>query len=136
MSMAQRSVVFGLPRIGVVKRTIFQQACQLVVQSGTRGFMYWMVVWSLFLLGLLGSFTSRVLGLVAGMLVVGVGRGSALLRTGMALRGAGCTAAGTWRAGAGMGVWSLWGVRTISLRFAAFALSLGRSRPRWLGTRM
>jgi hypothetical protein len=34
--------------------------------------MYWTVVWSLFLLGLLGSFTSRVLGLVAGMLDVGV----------------------------------------------------------------
>src|SRR5260221_13468939 len=54
----------------------------------------------------------------------------------MVLRGAGCTAAGTWRAGAGMGFWSLWGERTIRLRFAASALSLGRSRPRWLGTRV
>src|ERR1700758_226231 len=100
------------------------------------GFMYWMVVWSLYLLGLLGSFTLRVLGLVGGMLGAGVGRGSALLRTGLALRGAGCTAAGTWRAGAGMGFWSLWGVRTIRVRVAVSALSLGRSRPRWLGTRV
>src|SRR5262249_61722318 len=53
----------------------------------------------------------------------------------MVLRAAGCTAAGTWRAGAPMGFWSLWGVRTIRLRYAASALSLGRSRPRWLGTR-
>src|SRR5262249_3499824 len=42
---------------------------------------------------------------------------------------------GTWRAGAGMGFWSLWGARTIRLRCAVFALSLGRSRQRWLGTR-
>src|SRR5712691_1534604 len=98
--------------------------------------MYWTVVWSLYLLVLLGSCTLRVLGLGAGMLGVGVCRGSALLRTGLALRGAGCTAAGTWRAGAGMGFWSLWGERTIRLRFAASALSLGRSRPRWLGTRV
>src|SRR6266545_4350417 len=51
----------------------------------------------------------------------------------MGLRGAGCTAAGTWRAGAGMGFWSLWGVRTIRLRFAASALSRGRSRQRCCG---
>ena len=44
------------------------RASRLGVRSGTRGFMYWMVVWSLFLLGLLGSFTLRGLGLVAGML--------------------------------------------------------------------
>src|SRR5262249_3860908 len=135
MSMAQRNVVFGLPRIGVIKRTMFPQACQLVAPSGTRGFMYWMVVWSLFLLGLLGSFTLRGLGLGGGMLGVAVWRGGGLLRAALALRGAGCTAAGTWRAGAGMGFWSLWGVRTIRLRFAVSALSLGRSRPRWLGTR-
>src|SRR6266446_4538653 len=93
--------------------------------SPTCRFMYWMGVWSLYLLVLLGGFTLRVLGL-----------GGALLRTGLALRGAGCTAAGTWRAGAGMGFWSLWGERTIRLRYAASALSLGRSRPRWLGTRV
>src|SRR5262249_60120917 len=34
-----------------------------------------------------------------------------------------------------MGFWSLWGARTIRLRYAVFALSLGRSRRRWLGTR-
>ena len=45
------------------------QTRRLVVRSGTRAFMYWMVVWSLFLLGLLGSFTLRGLGLVAAMLV-------------------------------------------------------------------
>src|SRR5215472_10609227 len=103
--------------------------------SPTCVFMYWMVVWSRFLLGLLGSFTLRGLGLGAAMLGAVVGRRSVLLRTGMVLRGAGCTAAGTWRAGAPMGFWSLWGVRTIRLRCAASALSLGRSRQRWLGTR-
>jgi len=35
-----------------------------------------------------------------------------------------------WR-GDGVLDWSLWGVRTIRLRYAASALSLGRSRPRW-----
>src|SRR6516162_2255934 len=53
----------------------------------------------------------------------------------MVLRGAGCTAAGTWRAGAAMGFWSLWGARTNRARFAASALSLGRSRQRCLGMR-
>src|SRR3989475_12455911 len=70
------------------------------------------------------------------MLGGGAWGGSVLLRPALVLRGAGCTAAGTWRAGAGMGFWSLWGERTIRLRFAASALSLGRSRPRWLGTRV
>jgi hypothetical protein len=40
----------------------------LVVRFGTRGFMYWMVVWSQFLLELLGSFTLRGLGLGGAML--------------------------------------------------------------------
>src|SRR5262249_19968522 len=52
---------------------------------------------------------------------------------GVVVRGGGCTAVGTWRAGAGMGFWSLWGARTISSRFAASALSLGRSRQRCCG---
>src|SRR5256885_172467 len=112
------------------------RASRSVVLCPTTGSMYWTVVWSLYLLVLSGSFTLRVLGLGGGMLGAGVGGGSALLRTALVLRGAGCTAAGTWRAGAGMGFWSLWGERTIRLRFAASALSLGRSRPRWLGTRM
>src|SRR5262249_19266105 len=103
--------------------------------SPTCVFMYWMVVWSQFLLVLLGSFTLRVLGLGAAMLVAVVLRRSVLLLTGMVLRAAGCTAAGIWRAGAPMGFWSLWGARTIRLRCAASALSLGRSRQRWLGTR-
>src|SRR5262249_9082851 len=108
---------------------------RLVVRFGTRGFMYWTVVWSLCLLVLLGSFTSRALGLGGAMLVV-AGRGvSGLLWAGMVLRGGGCRAAGTWRAGAGMGFWSLWGARTIRLRCAASALSLGRSRRRWCGMR-
>src|SRR5262249_55053694 len=97
--------------------------------------MYWMGVWRLGPVGVLGGFTSGGVGLVVGMSGVGGWRRSALLRIGLVLRGAGCTAAGTWRAGAGMGFWSLWGVRTIRLRFAVSALSLGRSRPRWLGTR-
>src|SRR5438034_9703118 len=119
MSMAQRSVVFGLPRIGVVKRTIFQQACQLVVRSGTRGSMYWAVAWSLYLVVLSGSFTLRVLGLGGGMLGAGVCRGSALLRTALVLRGAGCAAAGAWGAGAGMGLWCWWGERATRMRVAA-----------------
>src|SRR6266511_3123157 len=86
--------------------------------------MYWMVVWRLFLLGLLGSFTLRGLVGLGGWVLVGIPLG---------VGGAGCTAAGTWRAGAGMGFWSLWGVRTIRLRFAASALSLGRSRQRCCG---
>src|SRR5262249_24448175 len=135
MSMAQLSVVFGLPHIAVVKWTAFQQVCRLVVRFGTRGFMYWMVVWSLCLLGLLGSFTSRGLGLGVGMSGVAGSRRRALLRIGMVLRGGGCTAAGTWRAGAGMGFWSLWGARTNRSRFAASALSLGRSRQRCCGMR-
>src|SRR6516225_7589028 len=97
--------------------------------------MYWMVVWSLCLLGLLGSFTLRGLGLVVGMSGVAGWRVSALSRIGMVLRGAGCTAAGTWRAGAAMGFWSLWGERTSRSRFAASALSLGRSRQRCCGMR-
>src|SRR5262252_795991 len=55
----------------------------------------------------------------------------------MVLRAAGCTAAGTWRAGAPMGFWSLWGVRTIRLRYAASALSLGdRGRAGWARERV
>src|SRR5262249_28843586 len=57
----------------------------------------------------------------------------AWLRSGLAVQGAGCTAAGTWRAGAGMEFWSLWVVRTSRLRCAVFALSLGRSRLRCWG---
>src|SRR5262249_10459165 len=97
--------------------------------------MYWMVVWSLCLLGLLGSFTSRGLGLGVGMSGGAGWRRRALLRIGVVLRGAGCSAAGSWRAGAGMGFWSLWGARTNRLRFAASALSLGRSRQRCCGMR-
>src|SRR5262249_14015022 len=97
--------------------------------------MYWMGVWRLGPVGVLGGFTSGGVGLVVGMSGVGGWRRSVLLRTGLVLREAGCTAAGTWRAGAGMGFWSLWGARTIRLRYAVFALSLGRSRQRWLGTR-
>src|SRR6516225_5877889 len=42
-------------------------------------FMYWMVVWSLCLLGLLGSFTLRGLGLVVGMSGVAGWRGDGVL---------------------------------------------------------
>src|SRR5262249_18011343 len=97
------------------------------------GFMSWMVVWSLCLLGLLGSFTSRGLGLGVGMSGVAGGGGGGLVVGGMGLRGGGCTGAGTWRAGAAMGFWSLWGARTNRSRFAASALSLGRSRQRCCG---
>src|SRR5262249_40881331 len=116
--------------------TMTRKHRRLVVRFGTSGFMYWMVGWSQFLLGLLGSFTLRGRGLGAAMLGAGVCRRRVLLRSAGGVRAAGgCTAAGTWRAGAPMGFWSLWGVRTIRLRFAASALSLGRSRQRWLGTR-
>src|SRR5262249_7396716 len=130
-SMDRRRLRSG--RRSWLSMTMTRKRRRLVVRSGTRGFMYWMVVWSLCLLGLLGSFTSRGLGLVVGMVGVAGSRRSALLRIGLVLRGAGCTAAGTWRAGAGMGFWSLWGARTISSRFAASALSLGRSRQRCCG---
>src|SRR5262249_800162 len=77
-------------------------------------------------------------GVVGELCIAGAGGGGGLRvgglwRTGMGLREGGCTAAGTWRAGAGMGFWSLWGARTIRLRFAASGLSLGRSRQRWCG---
>src|SRR5262249_29093437 len=72
-------------------------------------------------------------GLGGSVWVVGPWRRSALLRIGLALRVVGCTAAGTWRAGVGMEFWSLWVVRTSRLRFAVFALSLGRSRLRFWG---
>src|SRR5262249_57631256 len=61
--------------------------------------------------------------------------GSVLLRTGLVLRGHGCTAAGTWRGGGLMGFWSLWVERTIRLRSAGFGLSLGRLRQRCFRTR-
>src|SRR5215510_16037286 len=115
--------------------TMTRKHRRLVVRYGTRVFMFWTVVWSQFLLGLLGSFTSVVRVWRVVIWVVGGRRRSALSRTGLGLRGVGCTAAGTWRAGAGMGFWSLWGVRTSRLRFAVSALSLGRLRRRWLGTR-
>src|SRR6266511_868166 len=92
-----------------------------------------MVVWSLLRLGLLGSFTSLVLGVGGGIWVVGGGVRSALWRIALVGRGVGCTAAGTWRAGGLMGCWSLWGARTSRLRFAGSELSLGRSRLRCLG---
>src|SRR5262249_38692081 len=101
MSMAQLSVVFGLPHIAVVKWTIFQRACRLVVRFGTRGFMYWMAVWSLCLLGLLGSFTSRGLGLVVGMSGVAGGGGGAFLGGGLGRWGGGGAAQGGCGAGAG-----------------------------------
>src|SRR5262249_1931886 len=68
-----------------------------------------------------------------GFWVVVVCQRSVLLRMGFGLGGVGWTAAGTWRAGAGMEFWSLWVARTIRLRFADFALSLGRSRLRFWG---
>src|SRR6266545_2647159 len=92
-----------------------------------------MIVWSLLRLGLLGSFTSLVLGLGGGIWVVGGWGGRVLLGTVWGGRGVGCTAAGTWRAGGLMGCWSLWVARTSRLRSAGFGLSLGRSRLRCLG---
>jgi len=96
------------------------------------GLCFWMVVWSLFLLGLLGSFTLRVVGLGAGY----VGRGgltaSVLLRTGLGLRGSRMLPQrdlARWR---GMGFWSFVGRADHQVRFAASALSLGRSRRRLL----
>src|SRR5258708_22006223 len=118
MSMAQRSVVFGLPRIAVVKWTAFQRACRLVVLCPTTGFMYWTVVWSLYLLVLLGSFSLRVLGLGGGMLGVAVWRGSALWRDRLALRGAGCSAPVSRHFARAMVVVLLCGGRNIQLRYA------------------
>src|SRR5262249_25879407 len=50
--------------------TMTRKHRRLVVRFGTRGFMYWTVVWGLCLLVLVGSFTSRGLGLGGAMLVV------------------------------------------------------------------
>src|SRR5215831_20039812 len=61
--------------------------------------------------------------------------GSVLLRTGLVLRGLGCTAAGTWRGGGLTGFWSLWVERTSRLRSVGFGLSLGRLRQRCFRTR-
>src|SRR5262249_6456123 len=94
---------------------------------------FWIVVWSQCLLGLLGSFTFLGRALRGAIWVVGHWRRGALLRIGLAVRGAGCTAAGAWRALAGLVVWRLWVVRTSRLRCAVFALSLGRSRLRCWG---
>ena len=44
---------------------------RLAVLCPTTGFMFWMIVWSLLRLGLLGSFTSLVLGLGEGIWVAG-----------------------------------------------------------------
>src|SRR5262249_62238328 len=109
MSMAQLSVVFGLPHIAVVKWTAFQQVCRLVVRFGTRGFMSWMVVWSLCLLGLLGSFTSRGLGLGVGMSGVAGWRGGGFLGVGVGVGGGGWGPGGGWWGGAGVVGWGLWG---------------------------
>src|SRR2546429_8557191 len=84
---------------------------RLVVRFGTRAFMFWMVVWSLLRLGLLGSSTSVALGLGEGIWVVGrCGRG-ALLRIGLVGGGDGGTAAGRWRRGGVLGGWGLVGAR-------------------------
>src|SRR5262249_49073491 len=113
----------------------------LVVRSGTRGFMYWMVVWSLCLLGLLGSFTSRGLGVGVGMSGVAGRRRRGFVAVRVGLAGAGRSADGEWRrcgqrrGVTGMGFWSLWGARTNRSRFAVSALSLGRSRQRCCGMR-
>src|SRR5438445_2506271 len=114
-------------------RTMRWKRRRLVVRFGRRAFMFWMVVWGLWRLGLLGSFTSLVLGLGGGFWVVGGWVRSALWRIGLVGRGVGCTAAGTWRAGGLMGCWSLWVARTSRLRYAVSGLSLGRSRLRCLG---
>src|SRR5262249_62073638 len=82
---------------------------RLVARSGTRRFMSWMVVWSLCLLGLLGSFTSRGLGLGVGMSGVAGWRGGGFLGGGLGARGGGGAAGGAvgaWRGGGG--VWLLW----------------------------
>src|SRR5262245_41372132 len=94
-----------------------------------------MIAWSLFLLGLLGSFTSLAGEAVAAMWVAAGWRGSALLRTGLGLRAAGCTAAGTGRGGGLMECGCLWVARTIRSRCGVFALSLGRLRRRCVVTR-
>src|SRR5512138_2809155 len=96
--------------------------------------MYWMIAWSLCLLGWLGSFTFLGVGLVGAMLGGAGSLGSVLSRTGLALRGHGCTAAGTWRGGDWMEFCSLSVARTIRSRCAVSALSLGRSRQRCVVT--
>src|SRR5262249_59678855 len=100
MNMAQLSVVFGLPHIAVVKWTAFQRVCRLVVLCATTESMFWMMAWSLCLLVLLGSFTSRGLGLGGDMLVVAGWRGRVLLRMGLGVGGGRWNPTGGWRGGA------------------------------------
>src|SRR5262249_62067169 len=88
--------------------------------SPTCGFMYWTMVWSLCLLGLLGSFTSRGLGLVAGMSGVAGWRRGALLGVGLGVGGGGCTGGGGLGGWGGGGVWGLVGGAAREARVAAF----------------
>src|SRR6266480_1460094 len=77
MSMAQPSVASGRQRIAVTTQIPFQRLFRLAVLCPTTEFTFWMLVWSLLRLGLLGSFTSLVLGVGGGFWVrggVGAGR--------------------------------------------------------------
>src|SRR5438445_11401384 len=82
MSMAQPSVASGRQRIAVTTQIPFQRLFRLAVLCPTTGFTFWMVVWSLLRLGLLGSFTSLVLGLGEGIWVAGGGVGEDFLGLG------------------------------------------------------
>jgi len=98
---------------------------RLVVRFGTRVSMSWMIAWRLCLLGLLGSFTYLVWGLVVAMLVARSDWGALCCGPVLGLRGDRMYRSGTWRAGGRTAFWILWVGRTIRLRFVVFALSLG-----------
>src|SRR5262249_39828217 len=89
------------------------------------GFMYWMVVWSLCLLGLLGSFTSRGLGLGVGMSGVAGWGGGGLVGGGWGWGGGGWVAAGGWGGGGGVGVWGLGGGADKRVKVGGFGIEPG-----------
>src|SRR5262249_47190297 len=90
--------------------------CRLGVRFGTRKFMCWMIVCSLYLRAFAESFTLRARELRAAICGVRGSRRSVLLRTRLGRRAAGCTGPGTWRAGAGMEFWNLSGARVRGFR--------------------
>src|SRR5262249_61044972 len=76
--------------------------CRLGVRFGTRKFMCWMIVCSLYLRAFAESFTLRARELRAAICGVRGSRRSGLLRTRFGGRAAGSSGAGGWGGGGGV----------------------------------